>query len=71
MEKGFLNILKEFEEGIKEARSKPYNFYGHADEHEKEMHSLYIQYKIFKWTRWLVFATWGLVIVTVLLIFLR
>ncbi len=71
IDKGFLKFMKEFYEDVMSLRKKPYNFYGHADEHEKELHSLYIQYKIFKWTNWLVFATWALVIATILLIFIR
>ncbi len=67
MDKGFLQILKEFSENKQDVRKPPYNFYSHADEHEKELHQLYFQYKIFKWTKWLVFATWALVIVTIIM----
>lgn len=67
MDKGFLRILKEFNDDRMEIRKKPYNFYQHCDEEEKELHQLYLQYKIFKWTKWLVFATWGLAIATIIL----
>jgi len=70
LDRGFLKFLKEFYEGVMDTRQKPYNFMGHADDHEKELHSLYLQYKIFKWTKWLVFATWALVIATILLVIL-
>ncbi len=71
LDKGFLRFMKEFYEGVMSLRKKPYNFYGHADNHEKELHSLYLQYKMFKWTKWLVFATWGLAIATILLVILK
>jgi len=31
----------------------------------------YIQYEIFKWTKWLVFGTWALVIATILLVIFK
>jgi len=71
IDKGFLKILKEFRDGIISVRKKPYNFMGHADEHERELHHLYLQYKIFKWTKWLVFATWGLAIGTILVLIFK
>ena len=71
MDKGFLKILKEFRDGVMSIRKKPYNFYGQCDDHEKELHQLYIQYKIFKWTKWLVFATWSLAIATIVLIIVK
>ena len=71
MDKGFKNMLKELEGDFKEIRRPPYNFYAHADIHEREMHGLYLQFKLFKWTKWLVFATWALVIATIILVILN
>jgi UDP-N-acetylmuramyl pentapeptide phosphotransferase/UDP-N-acetylglucosamine-1-phosphate transferase len=71
LDEGFLKMLKEFYEGVMSLRKKPYNFYGHADEHEQQLHHLYLQYKIFKWTKWLVFATWALAIATIILAIIK
>lgn len=58
IDKGFLKTLEVFNKEKYIFREKPYNFYRHCNPEEKELHQLYIHYKIFKWTKWLVFATW-------------
>ncbi|MFH1399170.1 MAG: hypothetical protein ABIG95_03590 [Candidatus Woesearchaeota archaeon] len=71
VDKGFLKILKKFSDEKMVFRKKPYNLYGHCEEHEKQIHQLYFQYKLFKWTKWLVFATWALALVTILLVIFK
>lgn len=71
IDKGFLKTLEEFWNEKMLFRKKPYNFYGHCNPEEKELHQLYIHYKIFKWTKWLVFATWALAIGTILILIFK
>ncbi len=67
IDKGFLKTLEDFWNEKMIFRKKPYNFYGHCNPEEKELHKLYIHYQTFKWTRRLVFATWGLAIATIII----
>ena len=71
MDKGFLKTIELFNKEKYIFRKQPYNFYGQCNPEEKELHQLYIHYQIFQWTKWLVFATWGLAIATVLLVIFR
>lgn len=71
IDKEFLKTFKEFIEGRMMFRKQPWNFIGHCDPEEKELLTLYIQHKIFKWTRWLVFATWALAIGTILVLIFK
>lgn len=65
MDKGFLKTLEIFNKEKYSFRKAPYNFYGHCNPEEKELHKLYIHYKIFQWTKRLVFATWALAVASI------
>ncbi len=71
IDKGFIKNLKEFFDDRMIFRKKPLNFMGHCNPEEQELVRLYFQYKIFKWTKWLVFATWALAIGTILVLIFK
>jgi hypothetical protein len=71
MDKGFLKIIGDFWNDKLIFRRQPYTVLGHCNPEEKEILQMYFHYKIFKWTKFLVFATWGLAIASILILFLK